>query len=275
MDTPNGTPQGDNNRPSQVQVNTDQRINPQLNFSQQQQPQSQIPPVYYMPVQGPNGIMYMPVSGQLGGMPMNMPVQGQVVNNVPQMQNVAQGQVFYGFPMVNAQRQVENDCDCFTRLGNYFRTMTIADKYRFWLNVLSVFVFIAMIVSFKFACKRWHRKAGIFGLIISSFVFLTLRTGVRALKAKNTRGFKRFLRMAGAIFVINVYNFMMFLIFAGGHGGRRGCPGGFIGMLAVVIISGLLVCKGRKLFRNHLKPEWRQNRQRVEQDVAIELNNQN
>jgi len=253
LQTPD-TPQGSNSRDE----NPEPRINPQLNFTDQQQqqlPQLQAPPqMYYMPVQGPNGIMYMPIPAQY---PQIMPVQGQVVQNVPPMQNIPQGQVFYGYPMMAAPRIESSECNCFSRLVDYFRNMTQTDKYRFVLNVLSVLSFIAIILSVKVSIYKWHRAQGIFGLILSLFFFITFRKGVKSIKTKDIKGFKRFLKMAWAIFIINVYNLVMYLVFGHGRRGKR-CFGGIFGLILMAALSGYLCCKGKKLFRRVLKPEWRQ-----------------
>jgi len=261
LQTPD-TPQGNNNRVE----NPEPRLNAQLNYGEQfQQGQPQLQPqlpMYYMPVQGPNGLMYVPVQAQ---MPQGMPVQGQVIQNVPPMQNIPQGQVFYGYPMMTAPRAVSDDCDCFSKIANYFRSMTPIDKYRFFLNVMSVFAFISMIMSIKMAFKRWHKAPGIFGLILSTFVFIALRKGVRAIKTKDLRGFKKFLRMAAAIFIINVYNMLMFLVFGNGKGRR--CFGGFFGLLVLIVLSAYMCCKGRRLLKNVMKTEWRREDQ---QPIRVE-----
>jgi len=131
--------------------------------------------------------------------------------------------------------------------------MTQTDKYRFALNVLSIFAALAVIVSLRFTFKGWHRRGGFFGLIVSLFILGTFRKGVCALKRKNIKGFKCFLKMAAAVFIISIYNLLMFIVM----GKRRRCMFGFFGLLAMIFVSGGIVRRGRRLFRSVLKAEWR------------------
>jgi len=239
-------------------------VNPIPNMNeQQQQQQMQYPPVYYIPVQGPNGLMYVPAGNQFPGMQGQMPIQAPMMNNMQGIpQAVPQG-IVYGVPMMNMQQPRVQEPDCCDSISNYFTSMTPVDKYRFYLNVLSVFALLGLLISAKGLFHR-HCPGVVIGLILSIFYLITLRKGVCAIKRQDPRAFKRFLRMAAVFFVICVYNIIMVL--AVGPGFRR--IGGLVALTVLSIMSGSVVCRGRRLFKNVIKAQWRRG------DVENNVNHQ-
>jgi len=77
--------------------------------------------------------------------------------------------------------------------------------------------------------------------------FAAYAFGLNAMKERNCRKFKKFLKIMGAVFAISAYKFITALFF--GMGPK-------LSALVCVIVSGFLLCKGKRFFRTVFKNEW-------------------
>jgi len=207
-------------------------------FMPQQNPYPQLAPAYYMPVQGPNGLVYMPVTNQ------SYPIQGQPIapQGYPQLQP-------YGYPAPQFQRPEEPSY--YERATRYFGNLTESEKFRLRLRIFSIITIIALVFTIRSMFRGYNGHGKILGLINIVLTLVTLRKGAKAIELKSKRCYKGFLKMMGMVFILSIYNAVIFI-----------CMAGFRHMGAVIVlfvlagVEGCLVCRGRRLWKNTLKAEW-------------------
>jgi len=230
------TPNDDSNLPEAVPVQQPIIQGQQIPYIPQQNPYPQLPSAYYIPVQGPNGLVYMPVNNQ------NAPIQGQ-----PFMPQQFQ-QAPYPYPQPQFQPQ---EPSYYERATTYFGSLTDTDKYRLRLRVFSVIAIIALIMTVRCMFKGNHGHGKILGLINIILTVVSLKRGICAIQKKSKRAYKGFLRMFGIVFILAVYNLIIFISMTGFRH-----MGGAFALLGFAAIAGCTLCKGKRLWKQTLKAEW-------------------
>jgi hypothetical protein len=220
---------------------------------------------YFMPVQGPNGVFYQQVMPQY--QPMNF-VQGQPLP-VGQVYNPPQ---FVQMPQAEPEIQVPQG----PSLIEMVRNATPEHFYRSLLRIFACVTGLCLAFLLFGAFTRFtddhhapgnnhggegrgghggHGRGGHFvGMMILNLALnmFGLINGLKAMKIKSVKRFRRFLKIMGAIFAISAYKLVTAVLF--GMGGK---------LIAVVFViqSGYLLCRGRKYLKAYFKSEWRESRE--------------
>lgn len=237
----NDTPADDSSLPEAVPVQQPYIQGQNVQYLPQQNAYPQIPQTYYMPVQGPNGLIYMPVN--------NQPYPVQQPSFIPQGYPQLPAQP-YGFPQYQQQPQ-QQEPSYYERITAYFGSLDAAGKYRLGLRIFSVITVIALILTIRCMFKGYHGHGKILGLINIILTLVSVRKGICGLTKKSKRAFKGHLKMMGMVFILTIYNALVFICMAGFRH-----IGGVFALLALAGVEGWVLCKGKRLWKNQLKAEW-------------------
>lgn len=186
------------------------------------QPMQPMQPMY-LPVQGPNGIVYMPMAlpPHMAGMPGPVPLHGAVPIQMPMHpmgmypqipQGIPQGQAMYSYPVM--QRQPEGP-GLFEQIKGYFRGMNQAQRLAFSLricNLLLVWMFILSI-------KRMRRtgSGGTIALIFSVIAMVANMITSCALKSQNLARLEKGIGFLTIMSGLAFYNAFIFILLGGFH----------------------------------------------------------
>jgi hypothetical protein len=246
---PYGFVQIDDSVPTETSIPVDgQQPNQEMPqaYVQNVQGYPQLPPQnYFVPVNGPNGVMFVPVSN--GYPTFNAPIQGQAVYG--QQQQFVQPNAFYGMPMAQPQPQPEGP-GFFENMTGCWARKDDVEKYQFFTRVMFIVYMAITILQVVSGFKRHFHPWLIFGIVQSGLFALTYCTARRALKMKSLNMMKRFIRRGRILFWITVYNLLMVVLMA--H--MFGVPGFML--LLSALAHGKMLCSGKKLFKNQLKTAW-------------------